>query len=131
MSWPIPHRGWTTPKSCAAAFAAAGAVSIGAVYSGDDSYADSTAPPVSLTVHGTCYTGVIRGGVTVPPGGSDCYGPGSVVDGGINVLRGGSLYLTGAVVHGSILALVPGQLLLCANHVDGRLYAASATRLIS
>ncbi len=117
--------------SCVTAFAAAGAVSIGAVYSGDDSYADSTAPPVSLTVHGTCHTGVIRGGVTVPPGGSDCYGPGSVVDSGINVLRGGSLYLTGAVVHGSILALVPGQLLLCANHVDGGLYAAYATGLIT
>lgn len=117
--------------SCTTSFATGGTVSIGAVYSGDDSYADSTAAPMPLDVTGSCQTGVVNGWVTVPSGGSDCFGPGSVVHGGIIVRKGASLFLLGSDVGGYILALAPGQIMACANHIYGIVGIAHAAGLVT
>ena len=121
----------TGTASCITSFTTGGTVSIGAVYSGDDSYADSTAAPVPLDVNGSCQTGVVHGWVTVPKGGSDCFGPGSVVHGGIIVRKGASLFLIGSDVRGYILALAPGQILACGNHIHGGISVARATGLVT
>lgn len=117
--------------SCTTSFETGGTASIGAVYSGDDRYADSTATPVSLSVTGSCRTGVVNRWVTIPAGASGCFGPGSVINGGVIVGKGASLFLIGSVVRGYILALAPDHILACANHVHGLVSVARATGLVT
>ena len=116
--------------SCTTGFTSGGTVSIGAVYSGDDSFADSTADPVSLTITGNCRTGVVTGLVTVPAGGSLCLGPGSAVRGGIVVGKGASLFLLGSTA-GSVVATAPGRILMCASTIHGDVYVLRASDLVT
>jgi hypothetical protein len=117
-------------STCTTTFASAGSHAISAVYSGSGTFEDSTSPAVLVSVTGDCVSGASRP-LSVPRNGSLCIGPHAVVNGGVVVAQGASLYMYGATVHGAIAATSPARLMVCGSTVDGALGVTSATGLIT
>jgi hypothetical protein len=115
---------------CTTTFATAGSHAISAVYSGSPTFEDSTSTVVPLVVTGNCLSGVAPS-LTVPRNGFLCIGPHAVVNGGVVVSQGASLYVYGATVHGAIAATSPSRLMVCGSTVDGPVGVTSATALVT
>ncbi len=117
----------TGTAACTTTFASSGTYDITAVYSGSDNAASSSSNTVSLTVTGNCSTGKTVGALIVPPGGSACVGPGSVVNGGISVTNGGALYVFDATIRGHITATTARAIIICGTRSNGRISVGKAT----